>query len=424
MLTLPSHRRAWIEVDLDAVVANAAALHSLLPASTRLMAVVKADAYGHGAIPVALALERSGVNRFGVATLDEGLALRDAGIRGRILVLYDIPADAVADARAASLDLSAGSLDALGALVAGAPSGPFVHLKIDTGMTRQGVRLTEIEPGAAELREAAPFIAGIWTHLRDGADAESAAGQRAAFRRALDALAALGVRGERHVSASAAILSRAVVDEDVARPGLALYGAVPDEFAASGGSLPVTLRPAMAVRARPVRLVEVPAGTPVGYGGTFVTDAPSRLAPAAPDPRSGAASLVPRTAPPRRAVPSGGPPSILPGLFAELTPDNRGRCAAGRHRPHDRKGARHRRCRLHRIAHRRGVPCRRLGRDGAGRSLARERAERPRPCAIRARRHPVAGGPPGRRPGRLRRTEPPRGADRRASLRGSPRLRR
>lgn len=278
MLTLPSHRRAWIEVDLDAVVANAAALHSLLPASTRLMAVVKADAYGHGAIPVALALERSGVNRFGVATLDEGLALRDAGIRGRILVLYDIPADAVADARAASLDLSAGSLDALGALVAGAPSGPFVHLKIDTGMTRQGVRLTEIEPGAAELREAAPFIAGIWTHLRDGADAESAGGQRAALRRALDALAALGVRGERHVSASAAILSRAVVDEDVARPGLALYGAVPDEFAASGGSLPVTLRPAMAVRARPVRLVEVPAGTPVGYGGTFVTDAPSRLA--------------------------------------------------------------------------------------------------------------------------------------------------
>jgi alanine racemase len=278
MLTLPSHRRAWIEIDLDAVVANAAALRSLLPGSTRLMAVVKADAYGHGAIPVALALERSGVDRFGVATLDEALALRDAGVRGRILVLYDIPAEAVTDARAASLELSAGSLDALRTLIGGAPSRPFVHLKIDSGMTRQGVRLAEIEPGAAELRHAAPWIAGIWTHLRDGADVESAAGQRAEFGRALDALAALGVRGERHVSASAAILSGGMADEEVVRPGLALYGAVPDEFAASGGSLPVSLRPAMAVRARPVRLVEVPAGTPVGYGGTFVTDAPSRLA--------------------------------------------------------------------------------------------------------------------------------------------------
>lgn len=278
MPILPTHRRAWIEVDLDALVANAAALGSLLPASVALMAVVKADAYGHGAIPVSLALQRAGVDRFGVATLDEALALRDAGIDGRILVLYDIPPDAVVDAAAAKLELSAGSVAALRALTAGARRRRYVHLKIDTGMTRQGIRVAEIPAVEADLRDATPWIAGIWTHLRDGADAASAAGQREAFGQAVAALAAVGVHGERHASASAAILSRAVADEDVVRPGMALYGAIPDEFSAAGRSSPIVLRPAMAVRARPVRLVDVPAGTPVGYGGTFVTAAESRLA--------------------------------------------------------------------------------------------------------------------------------------------------
>jgi alanine racemase len=278
MPILPTHRRAWIVVDLDAVVANAAALASLLPSSVGLMAVVKADAYGHGAIPISLALQRSGVRSFGVATLDEALALRDAGVEGRILVLYDIPPDAAPDAAAAGLELSAGSIQALRALIAGAAPRRFVHLKVDSGMTRQGIPAAAVGTVERELHEAAPWIAGVWTHLRDGADPESAAGQRAAFGRAVAALAAIGVRGERHASASAAILARSVADEDFVRPGLALYGAIPDELTAAGGGAPTPLRPAMAVRARPVRILDVPAGTPVGYGGTFVTAAESRLA--------------------------------------------------------------------------------------------------------------------------------------------------
>ncbi len=278
MSSSAAHRDAWIEVDLGAIAANAAALRSLLPAQTNLMAVVKADAYGHGAIPVALTLEHD-ADAFGVATLDEGLELRRAGVHGRIVVLYDVPAGAVAEAMAAGLELSVGSLEALREVLALTHAERrFIHLKIDTGMTRQGLRTEWFGSSAVELSRAAPAIAGLWTHLRDGADQAGTSAQREAFSRAASSLAGLGVRGERHVSASSAILSRTVADEDLVRPGLALYGAVPDEFLAAGGASPVSLRPAMSVHARPVRVVDVPAGTPVGYGGTFVTAAASRLA--------------------------------------------------------------------------------------------------------------------------------------------------
>ena len=278
MTTSADHRDAWIEVDLDAIAGNAGALRSLLPRSTRLMAILKADAYGHGAIQTARALQHH-ADALGVATLDEGLSLRQAGVPGRIVVLYDVPAGTYPEAMAADLELSVGSLEALREIT-GLPHGnrPFVHLKIDTGMARQGFRLEQLGAWTTELSRTAPVVAGVWTHLRDGADAASASAQREAFSRAVAALAKLGVRGERHVSASAAILSRTVADEEMARPGLALYGALPDEFVAAGGVSPVTLKLAMSVRARPVRVVDVPDGTQVGYGGSFVTAGASRLA--------------------------------------------------------------------------------------------------------------------------------------------------
>ncbi len=272
-----AHRDAWVEVDLGAISANAAALGGLLPEGTRMMAVVKADAYGHGAIPVAMGL-RSRVDAFGVATLDEALALRDAGVGERIVVLYDIPPDAVRDALAASLELSAGSVEAVVRLAAAAPGRRYIHLKVDSGMTRQGLRPDDVAAHRPELAGAADAIAAVWTHLRDGADAASSHQQRAAFADVVASLRSLGIQGERHISASAAILDRSVRDEEMVRPGLALYGAVPDELVAAGGSTPVELRPAMSVRARPLRVVDVPAGTPVGYGGTFVTEGPTRLA--------------------------------------------------------------------------------------------------------------------------------------------------
>ncbi len=278
MTTDIARRDAWIEVDPGAIVANAAALRSLLPAGTGLMAVLKANAYGHGALEVASALAGS-ADAFGVATLDEGLTLRQAGIGGRIVILYDVPAGAAGEGSAAGLELSVGSLEALEELLGlAAERRPVIHLKVDTGMTRQGIRLEQIAAWAEPLSRAAPLIAAVWTHLRDGADAAARSAQHEDFAEALAALAGLGVRGERHVSASAAILAGAVGDEELVRPGLALFGALPDEFVATGAKAPVALQPAMAIRARPLRVANVPAGTPVGYGGTFVTAAPSRLA--------------------------------------------------------------------------------------------------------------------------------------------------
>jgi alanine racemase len=278
MTTDIARRDAWIEVDPGAIVANAAALRSLLPAGTGLMAVLKANAYGHGSSEVASALAGS-ADAFGVATLDEGLALREAGIGGRIVILYDVPAGAAAEGVAADIELSVGSLEALEEAAALRDGRrPVIHLKVDTGMTRQGIRLEQIDAWAEPLSRAAPLIAAVWTHLRDGADPAARSAQHEEFARAQTALARLGIHGGRHVSASAAILAGAVGDEELVRPGLALFGALPDEFLASGAESPVALRPAMAIRARPLRVAEVPGGTPVGYGGTFVTAAPSRLA--------------------------------------------------------------------------------------------------------------------------------------------------
>jgi alanine racemase len=276
----PLHRDAWIEIDLDAIAANAAALRSLVPSSTEVMAVVKADGYGHGAVAVSRRLSQAGIGTFGVATIDEGLALRGAGIGERIVVLYAAPSTGIRDALAEGLELTAGSPEDLEAIraVSHDHATPFVHLKIDTGMTRQGFRIDEIERNAALLRSSAPIVAAVWTHLRDGADQESTQDQRAAFTQALARLATIGVRGERHVSASAAILAGDATDEEMVRPGLSLYGAVPAEFEATGRRSPIGLQPAMSVRARPVRVVEVPAGTRVGYGGTFETAGRARLA--------------------------------------------------------------------------------------------------------------------------------------------------
>ncbi|HEX5396407.1 MAG TPA: alanine racemase [Candidatus Limnocylindria bacterium] len=276
----PLHRDAWVEIDLDAIAANARALAGLVPPSTEVMAVVKADAYGHGAVAVAKRLSEAGIASFGVATLDEGLALREAGIRHRIVVLYSAPRTGIRDGLAAGLELTAGSAEDIEAIIAEVPepAAPFIHLKLDTGMTRQGIRFDEIERNAALLRSAAPIVTAVWTHLRDGADAGSAREQRTAFAEGVARLATLGVRGRRHVSASAAILAGDATDEEMIRPGLSLYGAVPAELEATGHPSPIELRPAMSVRARPVRVVDVPAGTQVGYGGTYVTSAPARLA--------------------------------------------------------------------------------------------------------------------------------------------------
>ena len=271
---------AWVEVDLGAIASNAAALASLCGPRVGLAPVVKANAYGHGAVRVARTLEEHGFKTLCVARVSEGRELRAAGIATRVIVLYEPSPPAMAEAAALGLEVAVGSaagVRAASELRSAHGDDMRVQLVIDTGMTRQGLGPEALDELGRELRTLASAVTGIWTHLRDGADAASTDGQLELFDDAVERLRALGLGGPRHAAASAAILAGQGLDYEMVRPGLALYGALPSESVAAGLMSPVPLRPAMAVRALPMRIVDVPPGTRVGYGGTFTTRRPSLL---------------------------------------------------------------------------------------------------------------------------------------------------
>ena len=276
-----AHRDAWVEVDLGAVVANAQALAERLGGVARVAPVVKANAYGHGAVPVSRALAAAGFGPFGVATVDEAIQLREAGVGGSIIVLYEPPLGAFPDAAQMGLDITLGDPRTV-ELVSQRPlverERLKLQLKIDTGMTRQGLRLDDLEALRLPLGVLAGGVRGIWTQFADGADRDLTDVQLARFDDAVTTLRNLGIEAPRHVAGSAAVLAGAGRRYEFARPGLSLYGAIPAEFSEHSGRAGIELRPAMAVRARSVRLADVPTGTAVGYGGAFVTERPSRLA--------------------------------------------------------------------------------------------------------------------------------------------------
>lgn len=276
-----AYRDAWVEVDLGAVVANARALAERLGGAARVAPVVKANAYGHGAVPVSRALTDGGFGPLCVATIGEAIQLREAGLAGTIIVLYGSPEGALPDAAQAGLDITLGDardVEFVSERPATERERLRLQLKIDTGMTRQGLRLDDLESLRRPLHTIANRVRGVWTHLADGADRDLTDVQLASFDDAVAILRDMGVEAPRHVAGSAAVLAGLGQRYEFARPGLSLYGAIPTEFSEHIGSADIELRPAMAVRALAVRIADVPAGTSVGYGGSFVTDRPSRLA--------------------------------------------------------------------------------------------------------------------------------------------------
>jgi alanine racemase len=264
------------------------AIRDAVGPGVRIDPVVKADAYGHGAVPVALALEMAGTDGLCVATIDEALELRDGGVRVPILVLYPVPPAFVADAAAHRIAVTAGSgpmldalIDAVAARGVSARSPLEVQVEVETGLGRGGVLPADVDDALARLRSVPAIrMAGIWSHLAAPEDAARSAAQDAVFERVLGAVQARSrPMPRRHLAASGAILAASVPSFDAVRPGLATYGLVPDDvsFEAASG-LAAALRPVMALVARPVRVVELPAGHGVGYGPAFVTERPSRLA--------------------------------------------------------------------------------------------------------------------------------------------------
>lgn len=271
--------RAWVEVDHDAIAANLAVLRRRAGEGTQVIGVVKANAYGHGAVEVGTTLARIGVERLAVATVSEGVELREAGLGGPILLLWGIGSDEAEAVVAADLEPMTGSAAALSSLEAAAASAGArigVHLKVDTGLGRQG-----IEPSAApELARritASRYLqlAGTMTHLAAVDDEKHTASQLDRMTAALDQMRATGIdAGIIHVGGTAAILAGVGTFADAVRPGIGLYGLSPDGFDAGAAGL----RPALALRALPLRVFDVAAGTPIGYGLRWTAGRTSRLA--------------------------------------------------------------------------------------------------------------------------------------------------
>jgi alanine racemase len=277
------YRPTWVEIDPNALRHNVGQIRAVIPARTQILSVVKADAYGHGVVEVSRFLSQWGIGWFGVSSIEEGLALKEAGVKGRILLLgTSSPFDGFEAALQADLTLTIASLRGLEALIETASrfrreGGVRFHLKIETGMGRIGVS----PGGAAAIFERlrshpAVHLEGLYTHF-SCADSDPST-----TRRQLGVLQQVVEEARRrgqmdfvvHAANSAAIFSSPETHLDWVRPGLSLYGILPWDERRSQPSL----RPVLSWKTRIVFIKSVPAGTPVSYGATFHTSRPSRLA--------------------------------------------------------------------------------------------------------------------------------------------------
>lgn len=283
----PTQTRTWAEISLSNLEHNYRALRAMLPAGCRFLGVVKADAYGHGAIPVARRLEKLGAEYLAVACLDEALELRRAGIQTPILILGYTPPERAGELLEWDITQTVYNLETAEALSQRAQKSdkPLkIHVKADTGMSRLGWLCDE-----AHLGETADTICrvcslpgltaeGIFTHFANAdGDEDYTMLQFTRFLDLLDTLKARGVTfAIRHCAASAAALRYPCTYLDMVRPGIALYGHYPDP-SCEGLDGP-GLRPVMTLKTRVASVKTVPAGTPVSYGCTHVLERKTTLA--------------------------------------------------------------------------------------------------------------------------------------------------
>ncbi len=264
----PRHRPTWAEVDLDAISDNVAALkaHAAAPG---LMAVVKADGYGHGMIPAARAALAGGADWLGVALVEEGEALRAAGITAPVLVLTEPPSPALpamVEARLTPTVYSREFLAAVSSYARAISTTVEVHLKLDTGMRRVGVPDGEWDAALRRVRDDSWVrMTGLWSHfaLADEPDHPFVAEQHHRFADALELAERLGVAPSvRHLANSAATLRAPDTHYDLVRPGLAVYGLEP----APGLAGEVPLRPALRWCSRASLVKRLAAGEALSYG--------------------------------------------------------------------------------------------------------------------------------------------------------------
>lgn len=274
----------YIEVDLDAVAHNAQAIKAHIGPHVHLIAVVKANAYGHGMVEVARTALQHGASWLAVGRVDEGIALRDAGITAPILVMgYTLPGD-IEDAVVRALTLTVAdlaSVEAVSTLARRLGRIIPVHIKVDTGMGRFGVLPDEVLPFVARVSALSGVrIEGLFTHfaVADLADKEYTWHQFRVFQRVRVELEAAQYQiPVYHVANSAAMLDLPEMHLDAVRVGIALYGLPPSGEVATT----VPLRPALSLKSHVARVRTLPAGSSISYGRTYITqrDTPVALVP-------------------------------------------------------------------------------------------------------------------------------------------------
>jgi alanine racemase len=284
IVVMRPERPTWVEIDLSAIANNTRQIQSLVGPGVRMLASLKADAYGHGALKVARTVLHNGVCMLGVATVGEATPLREAGISAPILVFGYVPHWQMREAVRLGLTITLYSIESAQALSRAALAlGQTikVHVKIDTGMGRLGIRAEEVEEVLELVHEIIDLpgieLEGIFTHfaMADTHDLTHAHMQLARFLHVLQNIEREHIRPPLvHAANSATILSLPEAHFDMVRPGIALYGLDPSTEV----RLPGGFRPALSFKTQVAQVKVIPAGECISYGCTYTTEQTTRIA--------------------------------------------------------------------------------------------------------------------------------------------------
>lgn len=283
VMTRPD-RPTWVEIDLSAIANNTRRVKAIAGPDVRVLASLKADAYGHGAIKVGRTVLHNGASMLGVATVSEAAPLREAGIHAPILVFGYVPPWQMREAVRLDVTITLYDSEAAQALSRAAQAlekQVRAHVKVDTGMGRLGIRSEQIEEIVALVREIRALpgleLEGIFTHfaMADTLNQTHVRMQLARFQQVLQTLDRYGLRPPLvHAANSAAMLALPEARFDMVRPGVALYGLEPSAEV----RLPEGFRPALAFKTQVAQVKTVPAGEGISYGCTYITERPTVVA--------------------------------------------------------------------------------------------------------------------------------------------------
>lgn len=269
-------REAWVEVRLDAIATNVRALKEKLPSGGHLDVVLKADAYGLGAVPVARAALDAGARAILVATFDEAQELRDAGITAPVRALWRVSPAHLRDAAATGIGVTASSPAVVRELVSADLAGlpPLsVDVEVDTGLGRDGILPSELSNQLATLHNSSNLVLrSIWSHLSAAENIERSRMQETV----LEQSAALAPNLEAHLVGSGGLLTIGDTQQ-IARVGIALFGVVPNALRPTMTAAAIGIERVYGLAARPVRIATLPVGHGVGYGPAFTAERTSRI---------------------------------------------------------------------------------------------------------------------------------------------------